>query len=118
VMAPAVVRRTREGRPRTDRWDERCASGQYDAGDAPACGAARTPARRGARDGLGKPRSLRRRTGAASRRDVAAQSAASPFCFLSLRLNMNNSKNLNRSVQNFEYKNCRSHYPLQLSQRP
>jgi hypothetical protein len=25
---------------------------------------------------------------------------------------------LNRSAQNFEYESCRSHYPLQLSQRP
>jgi hypothetical protein len=42
VTAPAVVRCTREGRPRTDHWAERCASGQYGVDDAPARGAART----------------------------------------------------------------------------
>jgi hypothetical protein len=43
VAAPVVVRPTREGRPRMDRWAERCASSQYGADDAPARGAVRTP---------------------------------------------------------------------------
>jgi hypothetical protein len=42
VTAPAVVRRTREGRPRTDRWAERRASGQYGVDDALSRGATRT----------------------------------------------------------------------------
>jgi hypothetical protein len=42
VTALAVVRRTREGRPQTDRWAERRASGQYGADDVMAHGAART----------------------------------------------------------------------------
>jgi hypothetical protein len=36
---------------------------------------------------------------------------------LSLGLNTI-SKILNKSAQNFEYESCRSHYPLQHSQRP
>jgi hypothetical protein len=47
VTAPAVVRRTREGRPRMDRWVERRAFGQYGAGDA------RRVARRGLRASRG-----------------------------------------------------------------
>jgi hypothetical protein len=56
--------------------------------------------------------------GVASRHDVAAQSAADTIYFLSPCLSTKNSKFLDRSVPNDEYESCRSHYPLQHSQRP
>jgi hypothetical protein len=53
-------------------------------------------------------------------RSVAAQRRDSErgrpiFVLLSLSLNMNNLRILNRRVPNFEYESCRFHYPLQLS---
>jgi hypothetical protein len=44
--------------------------------------------------------------------------ALAHFVLLSTGLKVNNSIFLNTSAQSFEYKSCRSHYHLQLSQRP
>jgi hypothetical protein len=100
--------------------------------------------RRGVRDVLGKLRGLgrraasgggglRRRMGADTEgqgqaahgrgHGVAARRRGSErgqlvFVLLSLGLNMNNFRILNRSVPNFEYESYRSHYPLQLSRKP
>jgi hypothetical protein len=114
----------------SDRWSVRCAAciRRDDEGDT--C-AAKNEAHRGRRRlGKRRPRSAGPRAvhgadaeagvrgrGIATRRR-GAERGRSVLVLLSLGLNTTNSKILNRSAQNFEYKSCRSHYPLQLSQRP
>jgi hypothetical protein len=63
------------------------------------------------------PRARTRGRGVTARRR-GAERGRPIFNLLSLSLNTIYSKILNKSEQNFEYENCRSHCPLQLSQRP
>jgi hypothetical protein len=53
----------------------------------------------------------------AGARDVVAQRRPGPNVLPVPCLKLNNSKNLYKSAQNFEYESCRSQYHLQLSQR-
>jgi hypothetical protein len=71
---------------------------------------------------LGKRRSLSAEHRAAHDADAEVRARGRGHSWpvlvlLSLDLNTINYKILNRSAQNIEYESCRSHYPLQLSQR-
>jgi hypothetical protein len=75
------------------------------------------------RRGVGPRAGTDSETARARGRSVAARCRGAErrltqLALLCLSLNMNNSKNLNRSASSDELESCRSNYPLPLSKRP
>jgi hypothetical protein len=117
-----VSRRTHVWRARgSDRRSARCTPRVWRDGEATCARLkmrhiwARTHRDAGPRAARGADTKAGRRAGA---RDIASLRRHGLNVLPVHYLKWNNSKNLYRSVQNFEIKSCRSQYHLQLSQRP